>query len=181
MESKIQNKLAIIAIFTGVYVGLFTLFSTISLKDPITEAIVLVVLGAGLIPLFHFFLYLLFLPLRYKSQKKNIFSIEFHDYRIDEINVDKLFDKGANWLIPTFVGGFSYYISLKLAMMIFKDYNFFQTLLFMAGGYYLSTIFISKVIRADKVDKDYKFGDGFISLFKRIRKKSLKDSTNNSF
>lgn len=174
MEARTQNKLAIIAIFTGIYIGLLTLFTSTQTKSSLVEGITLFVLLAGLIPLIYFFLYLLFLPLRYKSQKKNIFSIDFHDYKIDEVNVDKLFDNGVDWLIPTFIGGFSYYLSLKLTFLLFKDYYVFYTLVFNFLGIYISKLFITKVVKADNLDKNYKVGDGFISLFKKLRRKYFK-------
>lgn len=168
IESKIQNKLAIIAITTGTYVALLALFYSAPEGSDIIKIISLLVLVAGFIPVGFFWLYLLFLPLRYKSSNKNIFWIESENYKVDTKKIDRLFDIGAGWLIPTFVGGFCYFLVYKILSLLLGTTNTLVGLGLPIFGYYLSHIFIRYIVGAKKIDKGYRFGSGFLWLLKLV-------------
>lgn len=165
MDSKVQIKLAIIAIVVGAYIGLFSLASNISGLSKLTEDIVGLILLAGSLPLVFFLLYLLFLPLRYKQDKKNIFNVDLVDYKVSEKTVDRLFDKGTDWLIPMFTTIFSYYISLKLLSLIFTNSTWLIQVISLLAGSYLSIFIIEKIVRAEKDNDEHNFFEniGFIS------------------
>lgn len=169
MEQKTQNKLAIIAILFALYLGFFTIVQGLPNPDSlewVKFSTALVLIG-GALPLFYFFLYLLFIPQRYKQKNKNIFSIEFKDYQVTDSDIDHLFDKGANVLVTTYISGFSYVVSYSISINIFKSGNLLFFLALYVGNFLISWVILKFIVHAKRAD-DYMFGDGFIKLFKAI-------------
>ena len=167
MESRIQNKVAAIALIVGAYIGLLALYHSSTNQNDWVNIISLFIIVIGLIPIFFFLLYILFLPLRYKQRDKNKFSLDVHEYYVEEANVDRLFDIGADLLVPIFIGGFSYFGIIKL-INTFIGNNPFAGFAVAILGYVIPVNFVKYLIQAERIDKDYYLGAGFASLIKRI-------------
>lgn len=91
-ERAVQNKVTIAIFNITLFVALVTLFETVVSLPYILSVGLYVLMG---IPSFFYFLYLVFLSLRYKSSYPNTFFF-LEDLEISVEKVDKFYDLGSS-------------------------------------------------------------------------------------
>lgn len=88
-ETIIQNKIAIAIFNITLFVGIVTLFESVIVSPHIIQRMLYVIMG---IPALFYFIYLIFLPLRYKKPYPNTFFV-LEDLEILPSKVDQFY----NW------------------------------------------------------------------------------------
>lgn len=104
-EKAVQNKITIAIFNITLFVALVTLFETVVSLPYILSVGLYVLMG---IPSFFYFLYLVFLSLRFKSSYPNTFFF-LEDLEISVEKVDKFYDLGSS-LIFTLGYGFIMFV-----------------------------------------------------------------------